>query len=99
VDGIEANSLDVHISSSGNVEIDEGVVDTQEIRISSSGDYDAESLRSGQATVKLSSGGHARLWVEKSLEATLSSSGSVYYQGDPEVSDSHSSTGRVRRIR
>jgi hypothetical protein len=77
----------------------EGVVDKQEIRISSSGDYHGESLRSDQVAVMLSSGGNARLWVEKSLDATLSSSGSVYYKGDPEVFDSHSSSGRVRRIR
>ena len=99
VDRIEANSLDVHISSSGDVKMGEGVVDKQEIRISSSGDYHGESLRSDQVTVMLSSSGNARLWVEKSLDATLSSSGSVYYRGDPEVFDSHASSGRVRRIR
>ena len=33
------------------------------------------------------------------LGNTLSSGGSVYYRGDPQVSDSHSSSGRVRRIR
>jgi len=99
VDGIEANSLDVHISSSGNVEIGEGVVDKQEIRISSSGDYGGASVRSDEVTVRLNSGGNARVWVEKSLDATLSSSGSVYYKGDPEVVDSHSSSGRVRPIR
>jgi hypothetical protein len=56
-------------------------------------------MRSGQVTVTLSSSGNARLWVEESLDANLSSSGSVYYKGDPEVFDSHSSSGRVRRIR
>ncbi len=99
MDGIEANSLNVRISSSGNVKIGEGVVDMQEIRISSSGDYHGESMRSGQVTVTLSSSGNARLWVEESLDANLSSSGSVYYKGDPEVFDSHSASGRVRRIR
>jgi len=99
VDGIDADSLDVSISSSGNVEIGEGVVDMQEIHISSSGNYRGESVRSGRATVVLSSSGDARLWAEESLDASLSSSGSVYYKGDPEVSDSHSSSGRVTRIR
>jgi hypothetical protein len=99
VDHIKANSLSVHITSSGDVKIGKGVVDVQEIQIHSSGDYDGESVRSSRATVRLSSGGNARLWVEKSLEANLTSSGSVYYQGDPEVDESHSSTGRVQRIR
>ena len=99
MDGIEANALNVRINSSGNVTIGEGVVDEQEIRINSSGDYDGESLRSGRVTVRLNSSGNARLWVEESLDATLNSSGSVYYRGDPEVFDSHNSSGRVRRIR
>ncbi len=99
VDGIEANALDVRISSTGDVRIGEGVVDSQNLRISSTGDYDGESVRSARATVRLSSTGSARLWAEESLDATLTSTGSVSYRGDPEVSESHSSTGRVRRIR
>lgn len=99
LDGIDAGSLIVGISSSGDVEIGEGEVEMQEISVSSSGNYRGESVRSGQATVRLSSSGDARLWVEDSLDASVSSSGSVYYMGDPEISDSHSSSGRVERIR
>lgn len=99
MDDLRAKSLTVHISSSGNVRIGEGVVDSRDLRISSSGDYHGESVRSAQVTVRLNSSGNARLWAEESLDATLSSSGSVYYNGDPELFDSHSSSGRVRRIR
>ena len=99
MDDLRARSLTVNISSSGDVRIGEGVVDSQDLRISSSGDYDGESVRSAKATVRLNSSGNARLWAEESLDATLSSSGSVYYDGDPEVVDNHSSSGRVRRIR
>ena len=99
LDDLQARSLTVRISSSGDVGIGEGVVDSQDLRISSSGDYHGESVRSAQTTVRLSSSGNVRLWAEESLDATLSSSGSVYYDGDPEVLDSHSSSGRVRRIR
>ena len=99
MDGIEANALDVRISSTGDVRIGEGVVDSQNLRISSTGDYDGKSVRSARATVKLSSTGSARLWAEESLDATLTSTGSVSYGGDPKVSESHSSTGRVRQVR
>ncbi len=99
VDGIEADALDVHISSTGNVRIDDGVVDNQDVRISSTGNYDGESLRSARATVRLSSTGNARLWAEDSLDATLSSTGSISYSGDPEVFENRTSSGRVRRIR
>ena len=93
------NALDVHVSSTGDVRIGEGVAENQNIRISSTGDYDGASVRSAQTTVRLSSTGDARVWAEESLDATLSSTGSVHYRGDPEVLDNHSSTGRVRRIR
>ncbi len=99
VQSIDASSLDVSISSSGDVGIGEGVVDTLEISISSSGNYEGESLRSRRATVRLSSSGDATLWAEESLDASVSSSGSVYYRGDPEVSDRRSSSGRIRPIR
>jgi len=99
VDGIDANALDVGISSTGSVRIDGGVVDSQDITINSTGDYDGESVRSARATVRLSSTGSARVWAEESLDATLNSTGSVYYKGDPEVADNRNSTGRVKRIR
>ena len=99
VDGIDPKSLDVLISSTGDVSIGEGVVDNLDLRISSTGDYDGESVRSAHVTAKLSSVGSARLWAEESLDATLSSVGSVLYKGNPEVSENQSSTGRVRRIR
>ena len=99
VDELEANVLEVVISSAGHVRIDDGVVDRQNLRISSAGNYHGGSLRSAHATVRLSSVGVARLWAEESLDATLSSVGSVYYRGNPEIVDSHSSTGRVRPIR
>ncbi len=99
MDGIDANALEVHVSSTGDVRIGEGVAENQNIRISSTGDYDGASVRSAQTTVRLSSTGDARVWAEESLDATLSSTGSVHYRGDPEVFDNHSSTGRVRRIR
>ena len=81
------------------MEIGEGVADRQDIRIHSSGDYDGESVRSDHVAVRLNSSGDARIWAEESLDATLTSSGSVAYKGDPEVMDSHSSSGQVKRIR
>ena len=98
VDRIEADALDVRIDSTGDVRIDGGVVDSLDLRINSLGNYDGESLRSARATVRLSSIGDARLWAEESLDATLRGAGSVFYRGDPKVSENHNHAGRVRRI-
>ena len=96
---LSSGRFEVDVSSSGNVTIHDGAVEEQDIRISSSGAYDGESVRSGHATARLSSSGSVRLWVEESLDARVSSSGSVYYAGDPDVTDSRGSSGRVERIR
>ncbi len=99
VDDLRAGSLAVRISSTGDVRLGEGGVDSLDLTISSTGDYHGESVRSTRATVALNSTGNARLWVEESLSATLNSTGSVSYTGDPEVNERSSSTGRVRPIR
>ena len=96
---LRAASLTVGISSSGDVRIRDGDVDNLDVALNSSGDYLGGSVRSTRATLTLNSAGDARLWVEESLDATLNSSGSVSYRGDPEVRERSSSTGRVRPIR
>ena len=99
VDDLRAGSLAVRISSTGDVRIGEGDVDSLDVTISSTGDYHGESVRSTRATVSLNSTGDARLWAAESLSATLNSTGSVSYKGDPEVLERSGSTGRVRPIR
>lgn len=96
---LRAASLTVGISSSGDVRIRDGNVDNLDVALDSSGDYRGESVRSTRATAALNSTGDARLWAEESLDATLNSSGSVSYRGDPEVRERSTSTGRVRPIR
>ena len=96
---LRAASLTVGISSSGDVRIRDGDVDNLDVALNSSGDYRGESVRSTRATVALNSTGDVRLWAEESLDATLNSSGSVSYRGDPEVRERSTSTGRVRPIR
>lgn len=96
---LRAGSLTVGISSSGDVRIRDGDADNLDVALNSSGNYRGESVRSTRATVALNSSGDVRLWVEESLDATLNSSGSVSYRGDPEVRERSTSTGRVRPIR
>jgi hypothetical protein len=99
MDDLRTGSLTVGVSSSGDVRIREGDVDSLDIALNSSGDYDGESVRATRASVTLNSAGDARLWAEESLQATLNSSGSVSYRGNPEVRERRTSTGRVRPIR
>lgn len=94
---LQANILDVNISSSGDLDIDRGNVEKQEISISSSGDYHAGRLESREALVNISSSGDAYLRIEDYLYVRISSSGNLYYSGNPRIDQSTSSSGRVKK--
>jgi hypothetical protein len=95
---LTAETIDVRISSSGNVEIDGGQVQKQDITITSSGEYRAEDLASAEAEVTLTSSGTARIRVSDQLSGRLSSSGNIYYIGDPKVSVSTTSSGKAVQV-
>lgn len=90
-----AESISVQISSSGNLEILGGQVQQQDITISSSGEYRARDLSSVEAEVTLTSNGTATIRVSDHLNGRLSSSGDIYYIGNPEVNVRTTSSGRT----
>jgi hypothetical protein len=93
-----AETTSVTISSSGNLDILGGQVQQQGITISSSGEYHARDLESATANVVLTSSGEATIRVSDHLSGRLSSSGNINYIGNPDVSVSMTSSGRVIQI-
>jgi hypothetical protein len=93
-----AETINVRISSSGNVEIAGGQVQEQDITISSSGEYRAEDLASAEAQVTLTSGGSVTVRVSDQLSGRLSSSGNLYYIGNPTVNVTTTSSGRTVQV-
>ena len=98
IDSLDSTSLHVEISSSGNLEILGGQVRQQTITISSSGEYRAEDLASIEADVSITSSGTATIRVSDRLNGRLSSSGNIYYIGNPEVNVRTTSSGRTVQI-
>jgi len=93
---LDTTQLDVVLTSSGNLSIDNGTVETQNITLSSTGEYDGANLVSNYANVRLSSSGNAAIYALEKLEAEISSSGNLYYTGDPEIQITDlSSSGKV----
>ncbi len=92
------DSISVTISSSGNLEIQNGQVQKQNIQLSSSGEYHANALASTTADVTISSSGSATIRVSDQLSGSLSSSGNVYYIGNPIVSINSTSSGQAIQI-
>jgi hypothetical protein len=89
---LNATHLDIALTSSGNLSIDNGQVETQDIVLSSSGKYDSANLVSQNASMRLSSSGDAAIHVLENLEVDLSSSGNVYYTGNPSIRNADSSS-------
>ena len=93
--GLRAETLNVDISSVGDVEIMTGEVTAQKIDISSVGSYKAGNLRSKSATVDVSSVGNVTLWVDETLDVKITSVGSVQYYGRPRVTSNVTSVGKL----
>ena len=97
LDELMANRLELKISSSGDCKIFDGSVAEQSIGISSSGNFSAKNLVSDKADVNISSSGDARIRVRDHLKVRISSSGDIYYYGNPTVDKKETSSGRVRK--
>lgn len=95
--GVDATRLDVVNSGVGDVSVS-GSVPQQSVRLLSSGDYLAGDLVSGVADVLVASNGSATVRVSDHLTATIDSSGSVYYIGNPVVVQNVSGSGSVVQI-
>jgi hypothetical protein len=96
--GLSASNLGVEITSSGDVNIAGGQVSEMNARLSSSGNFETEGLPAQRANVTLSSSGDARIRVSDALQALLSSSGNLYYHGDPDLDVTATSSGEAIRV-
>lgn len=98
INSLTVDSLEAELTSSGDLIIFEGNAYEQEILLSSSGSYDGKNVLCQRAQVGLSSSGEATVNVLERLVASTTSSGNVYYLGDPTVFISDmTSSGRVIR--
>jgi hypothetical protein len=99
IGSLRARLAEIELTSSGSLVVDSGDVEAQRVRLSSSGAYQGKDVVCQTAEVRLTSSGEATLNVLEVLTADLSSSGNVYYAGNPRVvyRDS-SSTGSVKAL-
>lgn len=93
---VTAESVNAQSSSSGDI-ILSGITDTAHLSASSSGDVSAKQLKANRVTAKASSSGDVYCHAVESLNATVSSSGSINYKGNPKHIDFHPKRG-LRKI-
>lgn len=99
VDWIAADTLTLHIASSGQLTINGGEVVRQTITLAGSGDYQAQGMSSASAEVRSTGSGDARFRVAEQLTAHLSGSGDIRYIGKPTVHQTVTGSGRVAPIK
>jgi hypothetical protein len=96
VEDLRTNDLRVGISGSGNVRLS-GRADRQDVRISGSGDYIADLFESKETTLRSSGSSRASVRVSDRLIVAISGSGHVEYIGSPQISQTISGAGTVRK--
>lgn len=89
---VDVDSFEATASSAGDVQV-KGTAKSVDITASSAGEVDAYELEAEQVSVGVSSAGSAKVHATKSIEARASSGGSIRYRGNPERSNTHSSSG------
>jgi hypothetical protein len=96
IEDLHATSLRVAGSGALDATITGEVTDAA-FSISGAGQVRADTLKATNASVSVSGVGKAVVRVEKSLRASISGAGTIEYYGNPEVKESVSGMGRVKR--
>ena len=95
---LTADKFEAKISGSGKIKV-VGDVEIQSINLSGSGDYNADTLISDFADIRVSGSGHARVSVSDELTVNISGSGVVSYAGYPDIYKQITGSGKVVRRR
>lgn len=97
LDGKVNGPMDVSISGSGRI-TPRGSATSADFTISGSGEVVGFGLTVEKCNARISGSGDIEITASKSIDASISGSGSVTYKGDPGQVSSHSSgSGRVRK--
>jgi Putative auto-transporter adhesin, head GIN domain len=82
VAGMTGPDLSVELPGSGNITIS-GAADQVTIDLQGSGNVFCNELRAHSATVTLNGSGNVKVYADQSLDAKLSGSGTIRYEGNP----------------
>ncbi|MCX6152650.1 MAG: DUF2807 domain-containing protein [Candidatus Kapabacteria bacterium] len=99
IDNLVSSNLINEVSGSGEIQVNSGITDYTECDISGSGRIDLLRLTSNKCKISISGSGDCKINVVNDLRASISGSGNVYYHGNPQGIDLHSSgSGAFKKI-
>jgi hypothetical protein len=87
---VDAPSVKVSGSGSGNISLS-GRTKDFDCRMSGSGDVNCADLKTENTTISIAGSGNARVFASVHLSARTSGSGDIYYSGNPQSPEIHSS--------
>jgi hypothetical protein len=94
---IATQKLTASLSGAGSIRL-AGKADDQQVRLSGAGSYEGGCLESQTINVRVSGAGSATVWANDTLDASLSSIGSIQYYGTPHVTSQVSGLGKINNL-
>jgi hypothetical protein len=95
IENMMAENFTTTISGSGNVKVNGGTVNYENLSIDGSGNIDLRYLESDTTYAKISGAGDIYVKVIRFLDATIDGSGNIYYYGTPVISTHISGSGNI----
>lgn len=95
LDNIAVDDYDLFVGGSGDVRLQGETADQGSILMSSSGNVNVSNLYTNTLDIEIKSSGDAEVFVNASIEATLSGSGNLTYQGNPSISSIVTGSGKI----
>jgi hypothetical protein len=95
VDGLHATTFTVEVPGSGVLRVS-GTADRLDATLGGSGDVDLQGLVAHDATAVVAGSGRIQVHASRSLDATVSGVGAIYYSGNPtKVAQNITGTGSI----
>ncbi len=99
IENLTARSLQIDMSGASDAQIAGGRIDRQRIGISGAGEYNAPTLESKLADIRLQGSACARIRATEQLSVQIYGSGTVLYDGSPQIDSNIAGTGEIKRLK
>ena len=99
IDMLEVDILDLEVSGGGRVTLHGGTATNQRVMIGGGSRYDAAATEGETATLDVSGGGEAKVWVTATLHVQASGGSQVEYTGNPTLDQQLSGGSQVRAVK
>jgi len=94
---LSARSLDLRLAGAGDAVVDGGRVERQRVVIAGAANYQAPRLDCREADAAIEGSGNIELTARERLVARIAGSGDIVYHGQPQVLQTVTGAGSVRR--